>query len=73
MKYIKVESIIKIDENLYSLDTKEDINFFVETLNDKDNTILQLWSNDIGDEICSTNEFKWTILSELINNEKNIK
>ncbi len=71
MKYLKLEAIIKIDENLYSLDTKEDIKFFVETLNDKDNTTLQLWSNDIGDEICSTNEFKWIILSELINN-KNI-
>jgi|694.fasta_scaffold02779_31 hypothetical protein len=71
MKYLKLEAIIKIDENLYSLSTKEDIKFFVETLNDKDNTTLQLWSNDIGDEICSTNEFKWIILSELINN-KNI-
>ena len=34
-------------------------------MNDTENTSLQVWSNDIGDEVCKTNSFKWTILTEL--------
>ena len=64
MKYLKVEAIIEIDENLYPLVDKDDIKWFLDIFNDKENTSLQVWSNDIGDEVCSTNDFKWTILTE---------
>lgn len=65
MKLIKVEALIEIDENMFPLNDSEDINWFVEIMKDKENTNLQIWSNDIGDEICSTNNFKWSILTEL--------
>jgi hypothetical protein len=65
MSYLKVEAIIKIDANLFTLKDKDDIKWFLEMMNDTENTILQVWSNDIGDEICSTKDFKWNILTEL--------
>lgn len=65
MKLIKVEALIEIDENMFPLNDSEDINWFIEIMKDKENTNLQIWSNDIGDEICSTNNFKWSILTEL--------
>ena len=69
MKYLKVEAIIEIDESLYPLNDKDDIKWFIDIFNDKENTSLQVWSNDIGDEVCSTNDFKWTILTELKNDK----
>jgi len=65
MSYLKVEAIIKIDANLFTLKDKDDIKWFLEMMNDTENTILQVWSNDIGDEVCSTKDFKWNILTEL--------
>ena len=65
MNYLKVEAIIEIDENMFTLEDKDDIKWFLEMMNDVENTSLQVWSNDIGDEVCKTNSFKWTILTEL--------
>jgi len=65
MSYLKVEAIIKIDANLFTLKAKDDIKWLLEMMNDTENTILQVWSNDIGDEVCSTKDFKWNILTEL--------
>jgi hypothetical protein len=65
MNYLKVEAIIEIDENMFPLKDKDDIKWFLEMMNDTENTSLQVWSNDIGDEVCKTNSFKWTILTEL--------
>jgi Fic family protein len=65
MNYLKVEAIIEIDENMFPLKDKDDIKWFLEMMNDTENTFLQVWSNDIGDEVCKTNSFKWTILTEL--------
>ena len=47
------------------LEDKDDIKWFLEMMNDTENTSLQVWSNDIGDEVCKTNSFKWKILTEL--------
>ena len=65
MKYLKVEAIIEIDESLYPLNDKDDLKWFLDIMKDKENTNLQIWSNDIGDEVCSTFDFKWNILTEL--------
>lgn len=65
MKFLKVEAIIEIDESLYPLDHKDELKWFVELMNNKEDTSLQVWSNDIGDEVCSTSDFKWSIFTEL--------
>ena len=65
MNYLKVEAIIEIDENMFTLEDKDDIKWFLEMMNDVENTSLQVWSNDIGDEVCSTNDFKWSIFTEI--------
>lgn len=65
MNYLKVEAIIELDENMFPLKDKDDIKWFLEMMNDVENTTLQVWSNDIGDEVCNTNSFKWSILTEL--------
>jgi hypothetical protein len=65
MKYLKVEAIIEIDESLYPLNDKDDLKWFLYIMKDKENTSLQVWSNDIGDKVCSTFDFKWNILTEL--------
>ena len=50
---------------MFPLKDKDDIKWFLEMMNDVENTTLQVWSNDIGDEVCNTNSFKWSILTEL--------
>jgi hypothetical protein len=64
MKYLKVEAVIKIDEDLFSLNDKDEIKWFTDIMKDKENTFLQIWSNEFGDEICSTYDFKWNLLTE---------
>lgn len=65
MKFLKVEAIMEIDEECFPLDYKEEIDFFLDILNDKEQTRLMVFSNDIGDEVCITNDFKWKIFTEL--------
>ena len=67
MKYLKVQAIMEIDETCFPLDEKDDLNYFLDILNDKEHTRLMVFSNDLGDEVCITNDFKWTILTELKN------
>jgi hypothetical protein len=64
MKYIKVEAIIPIDENFFPLVDKDDINWFTDLMNDKENISIQIWSNDIGDEVCSNTNFKWEFYNQ---------
>ena len=64
MAQIKIEAIIDIDESLFGLDDQEEREWFIEMMNDKKHTNLLLWSNDIGDEIGSTFEFKWELLNK---------
>jgi len=60
---LKIECEIEIDEDVwYSPNNKEEQEWFKLLLNDKENIMLILWSNDIGDEIGQTSEFKWEII-----------
>jgi hypothetical protein len=65
MNYLKVEAIMEIDETCFPLDDKEDLQYFLDILNDKEQTRLMVFSNDLGDEVCITNDFKWKIFTEL--------
>ena len=64
MAQIKIEAIIDIDENTFGLDDARDREWFIDMMNDKEHTNIMLWSNDIGDEIGSTFEFKWELLNK---------
>ena len=57
---IKIEAIIEIDENIWFTD-QEEFEWFKSVLEDKESTMLILWSNDIGDKIGQTSEFKYEI------------
>jgi len=57
---IKIEAIIEIDENIWFAD-QEEFEWFKSVLEDKESTMLILWSNDIGDKIGQTSEFKYEI------------
>jgi len=57
---IKIEAIIEIDENIWFTD-QEEFEWFKSVLEDKESTMLILWSNDVGDEIGQTSEFKYEI------------
>jgi hypothetical protein len=61
---IKIECEIEVDENTWCshLD-KEEFEWFKSLLDDKSNEpMVILWSNEVGDEIGQTSEFKYTIL-----------
>ena len=59
---IKIECEIDVDESTwYSHNDKEEQEWFKSLLNDKENTMLILWSNEIGDEIGQTSNFKYEI------------
>lgn len=64
MAQIKIEAIIDIDEVIFGLDDQKEREWFIEIMNDKKHTNLLLWSNDIGDEIGSTFEFKWELINK---------
>ena len=64
MAQIKIEAIIEIDENYILLDDQEEREWFIDMMNDKNNTYLLLWSNKIGDEIGSTFQFKWELINK---------
>ena len=59
---LKIEAIIELGNNLIDFKDEEEIKWLDEMLNDKKNTTLILWSNDIGDEIGQTNKIKITKL-----------
>lgn len=58
---IEIKAIIEVDENIWCSDAEE-LEWFKTVLSDKENTLIQLWSNDIGDEIGATFDFKYKIL-----------
>lgn len=64
MAQIKIEAIIDIDETIFGLTDQGEIEWFIEMMNDKKHTNILLWSNDIGDEIGSTFEFKWELINK---------
>ena len=59
---IKVEAIIDIDPAYGDLTDKDEREWFDSILNDKEGTTLILWSNDVGDEIGQTCEFKHEVI-----------
>jgi hypothetical protein len=59
---IKVEAIIDIDPAYGDLTDKDEKEWFDSILNDKEGTMLILWSNDVGDEIGQTCEFKHKVI-----------
>jgi hypothetical protein len=61
---IKIECEIEVDENVWCshLD-KEEMEWFKSLLDDKSNDpMVILWSNEVGDEIGKTSNFKYEIL-----------
>ena len=58
---IKIECEIEVNEAIWCND-KDELEWFKSILQDKKDAMLMLWSNDIGDEIGQTNDFKYTIL-----------
>ena len=58
---IEIKAIIKIDAAYGNLTDKEEKDWFLSLLNDKKNILLILHSNDVGDEIGSTNDFKYKL------------
>jgi hypothetical protein len=64
MGIIKIEAEIEIDDEFwYSHNDEEELEWFKSMLDDRENTMLILWSNDVGDEIGQTNEFKWRMVA----------
>jgi hypothetical protein len=65
MTKIKIECEIEFDEEMwYSHDDEEELEWFKSVLNDKKNTTVILHSNDIGDAIGQTANFKWKLLKQ---------
>lgn len=60
---IKIECTIEVDDRMfpYFEGFPEEKEWFDSVMNDKENTRLVIWSNDVGDEIGSTNNFKYKI------------
>ena len=61
---IKVEATIELEKGFINEEIQDEIDWFESVLADKENTSLQLWSNDIGDQICSTKDFDYKIIYE---------
>lgn len=61
---IEIKAKIKIPDNFINFSDKEEYDWLIEILNDKENTFVQLWSNDIGDEVGATYDYKYKILSK---------
>ena len=60
---IKIEFEIDVDENMWcSHEDKEEMEWFLSLLKDGQSTSAILWSNEVGDEIGSTTNFKYEIL-----------
>jgi hypothetical protein len=59
---IKIECEIELTDTSYSLE-EDEIDFFKSLLdNEEGMTNVRLWSNEIGDEIGMTSNFKYEIL-----------
>jgi hypothetical protein len=59
---LRVSAIIDIDEAYYDLEDEEEMKWFKDLMEDKENTSLMVWSNDIGDEVGSTFKFDYEII-----------
>jgi hypothetical protein len=60
---IKIECVIEVDDIWYNVDDQEEMDWFKELLdNEEGMTDVRLWSNEVGDEIGMTSDFKYEIL-----------
>jgi hypothetical protein len=60
---IKIEAVIEVEDDVwYSHADQEELEWFKSLLNDKEQTMLVLHSNDVGDVIGQTFDFKYEIL-----------
>ena len=60
---IKVEFELDIDENIWgSHADEEEMEWFISLLNDKQSTFAILHSNEIGDSLGESNNFKYEII-----------
>ncbi len=61
---IKIECIIEVDDDTWcSHADKEEMEWFKSLLdNEEGMTNVRLWSNEVGDEIGMTSDFKYKIL-----------
>jgi len=61
---IKIECIIEVDDNLFSYGDEfpEEKEWFDGVMEDREHTYLLLYSNDIGDEIGRSHDFKYQII-----------
>lgn len=58
---IKIECEIEVNDS-YWFNDEEELLWFKDILEDKEGTFVQLWSNEVGDEIGMTSNFKYEIL-----------
>lgn len=60
---IKLEAIIEIEDDMwYSHTDKEEYEWFISLLENKEDTMLILHNNEVGDSIGETRDFKYKIL-----------
>jgi hypothetical protein len=60
---LKIECELEIDDDTWCIHSdKEELEWFKSLLEDKENTFIILWSNDVGDEIGQTHNFKYKII-----------
>ena len=60
---LKIEAVIEVEDDVwYSHADQEEFEWFKSLLNDKEQTMLVLHSNDVGDVIGQTFDFKYEIL-----------
>jgi len=58
---IKIEAVIDVADSWCDFDDKEELDWFLSVIKDKKNTFLYLHSNDVGDTIGQTSEFKFEL------------
>jgi hypothetical protein len=61
MAKILIAAVIEIDEKLWDLNDPQELDDFMDEMNYKE-TFLILHSNDIGDQIGSTNDFTFKLI-----------
>ena len=60
---IKIVAEIKLNEGFCDFKDKSELDWFKEMMEDRTNTMLVLHSNDVGDTIGYTANFKWKIVN----------
>jgi hypothetical protein len=60
---IKIVAEIEVDKAFCDFKDKSELDWFKEMMEDKTNTMLVLHSNDVGDTIGYTTDFKWKIVN----------